>query len=181
MRFAMTGCWSKGGLERSVSREVWLKENGRPNVGDLRVELRWNPRENEFAVSSVQYPTIAFNSGVARMRLGCETSVRRTQVVQGADRRWDSIGSGYQPGSHSITGGVGRAAAPGWREFGQAESECGRSDADIRLSTPIKCRVSTPYAIVLKGHRCLLAKVRNRPRTEQLPTGRAPSECTTAT
>jgi len=80
-----------------------------------------------------------------------------------------------------LRGTVGRAAAPGWREFGQAESECGKSDADIRLFTPIKCRVTTSYAVVLKGHRCLLAKVRNRPRTEQLPTGRAPSECTTAT
>jgi hypothetical protein len=36
----------------------------------FRVELHWNPRENEFAVSSVRYPTLAFNSGVARMRLG---------------------------------------------------------------------------------------------------------------
>jgi len=50
-----------------------------------------------------------------------------------------------------LRGTVGRAAAPGWREFGQAESECGKSDADIRLSTPIKCCVTTPYAIVLKG------------------------------
>jgi hypothetical protein len=32
-----------------------------------------NPRENEFAVSSVRYPTLAFNSGVARMRLGLTT------------------------------------------------------------------------------------------------------------
>ena len=111
--------------------------------------------ENEFAVSSARYPTLAFNSGVARMRLGCETSVRRTQVVQGAGRRWDSIGSGYQPGSRSITEDGCRA---GWREFGQAESECGKSDADIRLFTPINCRVTTPYAIVLKGHRCLPAK-----------------------
>jgi hypothetical protein len=58
------------GLEPSVSREVLPKEKRAQMLVIFRVELHWNPRENEFAVSSVRYPTLAFNSGVARMRLG---------------------------------------------------------------------------------------------------------------
>ena len=53
-----------------MSGEVWLKENGPKMLVIFRVELRWNLREHEFGVSSVRYPTIAFNSGVARMLLG---------------------------------------------------------------------------------------------------------------
>src|SRR5258708_30141032 len=41
---------------------------------NFRVELRWNPRENEFAMSSVRFQSSTLNSGVARTRLGCETT-----------------------------------------------------------------------------------------------------------
>ena len=50
---------------------------------NFRVELRWNSRENEFAMSSVRFQSLTLNSGVARTRLGCETTLRRTQVVWG--------------------------------------------------------------------------------------------------
>ena len=54
---------------------------------NFRVELRWNPQENEFAMSSVRFQSSTLNSGVARTRLGCETTLRRTQVVWGRRSR----------------------------------------------------------------------------------------------
>ncbi len=59
----------------------------------FRVELCWHPRENEFAVRSVRYPTLSFNSGVARMRPGCDTTSDKSSRATGC--RTNSTSSPY--------------------------------------------------------------------------------------
>jgi AraC-like DNA-binding protein len=46
------------------------KESGRKYWGSFVSNSACIVRENEFAVSSVRYPTVAFNSGVARISKG---------------------------------------------------------------------------------------------------------------
>ena len=66
-------CWLAGGAGeiRNLGVTRSLAEGKRAQLLVIfRVELRWHPRENEFAVSSVGCPSFTLNSGVARMRLG---------------------------------------------------------------------------------------------------------------
>ena len=76
----------QGRLELSVSRETSPAENPRVYWGNFASKSVSIVPESEFAFSSVRVPSLTLNSGVARMRLDCETSVRRTQIIQGARR-----------------------------------------------------------------------------------------------
>ena len=64
-RFALTG-WRTVVDSNLRSREKPLRRETEQMLVIFCVELRWHPRENEFAVSSVRYPTLALNFGVAR-------------------------------------------------------------------------------------------------------------------
>jgi hypothetical protein len=93
-RFAGLAAGARGIRNSGVTRSLF--EGKRPQMLEIfRVAIRLHPPENEFAFGSVRFLSLTLNSGVARTRLGCETSVRRTQVVQGAGRRSDFIDSGY--------------------------------------------------------------------------------------
>ena len=80
--FCSTGCGAEWIRSFGVARS--LAEGKRDQrLVIFRVELCWHPRENEFAVSSVRYPTLAVKFSVARMRPGLRHIVRRTQGFQG--------------------------------------------------------------------------------------------------
>jgi hypothetical protein len=51
---------------------------------NFRVELRWNPRENEFAFSSVRCPAVNLEFRCRENAAGSKNSVRRTQVFRGS-------------------------------------------------------------------------------------------------
>jgi len=77
----------RGGLETAVSREVFLEENPREywkNLGAKSASIL--QRMSSFSVRC-GFRRRALSSGVARRRLGCDTSVRRAQVFRGAGRR----------------------------------------------------------------------------------------------
>ena len=60
----------QGGLETPVSREIFAKENPREYWRNLASKSVSIVPESEFAFSSVRFPSLTLNSGVARMPLG---------------------------------------------------------------------------------------------------------------
>src|SRR5260370_15344358 len=75
----------QGGFETAMSREVLPKENGRKRLVIFRVELRWYPRENEFAVSFGTAADLSLQFRCRENAAGSKNSVRRTPVFSGRE------------------------------------------------------------------------------------------------